>query len=184
MGSGLSKTYAYCPGGYMWNTQSINGTLFLICAPIAPGQQKMNNDEISLVLGLCLGIPLCIFTLYLIHLFLPKCKWQRKSVENKVYHDPLVNSISELSPSALLDIRIGNLSQSLKEEFMLLRIKKGRDLTEVLKYAEQCEQAEIADWIHKMNPCDFPQWIREKGAAHQIIQVNLPPPSFPSGSLG
>ena len=168
MGTGLSKTYVYCPGGYIWNTRDVNGTLFLICAP---GQQQMNKDETSFVLGFCIGIPIFVLTLYLMKLFLPQCKWPRKSIENKVYNDHLVNSISELSPSALLDIRIGHLSQSLKEELMLLRIQKGRDLTEFVKYAEQCEQAEVADWIHKMNPCDFPQWIREKGAAHHIVHV-------------
>lgn len=60
-----------CPSGTLWDTQSLNGTLFLVCLPITPEQQaELNANTTNLILGVVLGIliplPVCMFVYHLI----------------------------------------------------------------------------------------------------------------------
>ncbi len=167
MGAANTKTYAYCPAGFRWNTLDINGTLFLTCDPVS--EQNQNND-VNLILGLCIGIPLCVVFLILSYRFyckniiLEKNRLGQDPV--KVFPQEVVTR--ELTPESLIDFRNGNLSNTLKDEIMLLRIQKGRDLTEFVKYAEICEQAELAHWLHNLNPLDIPPEIHRRAHNYQV----------------
>lgn len=167
-----------CPEKYRMTTQDINGTLFLIC--VERSAEEIYETNLGLGLGLGLGIPLMV-GMILLYLY-----WKAKKVNRKItdfYRElngknsielnktPLELATEELTPESLNDFRMGTLSEKLKEELMVLRIKKGHDLTSYVKYAEICEQPELADWIYRMNPTAFPLDIHKKGHGIPVSEV-------------
>ena len=171
-----SGSCAKCPDNYRMSSQDINGTLFLIC--VERSAEEIYKENLALGLGLGLGIPL-MFVLFFLFLY-----WKAKRNSMRVFHyhseikRELMNSKTpqelaseELTPESLNDFRMGTLSEKLKEELMVLRIKKGHDLTSYVKYAEICEQPELADWIFRMNPTAFPLDIHKKGHGIPVSEV-------------
>lgn len=173
-----SGSCATCPDNYRMSSQDINGTLFLIC--VERSAEEIYETNLGLGLGLGLGIPL-ITALILLFLYWKAKKTNRKiadfyrELNGKIsidsYKTPQELASEELTPESLNDFRMGTLSEKLKEELMVLRIKKGHDLTSYVKYAEICEQPELADWIFRMNPTAFPLDIHKKGHGIPVSEV-------------
>ena len=73
------------------------------------------------------------------------------------------NTISnKLSEKAYGDLCFDILSEGLKNELMVIRIKEGRDLTEFVKFAKGRNAFTVATWIDHMNPGEFPTQIQHK----------------------
>lgn len=178
-----------CPEGTGIGYGDWNGTILVIC-DAAFNKALSQTDSLALGLGLGLGIPGFLLLAALLGYYWHNRESLFPSWRNKGSVSPpsaaaskiafLSDSITflndsvreELSAQSLNDLHFGILSEGLKEELMTIRIKKGCDLVDYIRYAERSNQPEIADWIHKMNPCDFPRHIREKGAEHHIVHVS------------
>lgn len=173
-----SGSCAVCPDKYRMASQDINGTFFLIC--VERSAEEIYETNLGLGLGLGLGIPFMV-GLILLYLY-----WKAKKVNRKItdfYRElngknskelnktPLELAMEELTPESLNDFRMGTLSEKLKEELMVLRIKKSHDLTSYVKYAEICEHPDLADWIYRMNPTAFPLDIHKKAHGIPVSEV-------------
>lgn len=196
-GSRSSSLSNPCPDGTGIGYGDWNGTILVICDAAF---NKAKTDSLALGLGLGLGIPGFLLLVALLRYSWSKREslcplWRKKgsvsppgtalsafvtreladiilSNDEYAYTPPISKTMkNEMTAQSLQDILSGNLTDSLKEELMTIRMKKGRDLLEYFRYADECNQPEIADWIYRMNPCDFPRHIREKGAEHHIIHV-------------
>lgn len=186
-GSRSSSLSNPCPDGTGIGYGDWNGTILVICdAAFA----KEKADSLALGLGLGLGIPGFILLVALLGYYWSNRESLCPLWRNKGSVSPpataaaskmpfLTDSVTflsdsvreELSVQSLNDLHFGILSETLKDELMTIRMKKACDLVDYIRYAERCNQPGIADWIYKMNPCDFPRHIREKGADHHIIHV-------------
>lgn len=144
--------------------------MFLICDAGFFNNYEGNNLDLGLGLGLGVGIPV-LLALYFI-LFakggLP-CK-KKGAMNNEInklseivpYRAPtLLPLIQKLTEASYRDLCFDNLSDTLKTELMILRLKEGRDLTEILTVAKDKKSTEVVAWLEAMNPCDFPASIRE-----------------------
>jgi hypothetical protein len=169
-----------CPDGTGLGYGSFKNstTIFLIC-DAAFAWSDSDKLALGLGLGLGLGIPVllfvaCILSCYCSEYYETSRKYGvglfRRRTPPKINIDTTpLQMISarewtekNLSPSALDSFRFGNLTQELKEEIMMKRVTAGRELTEFVKFAEQINQLEIANWIARLNPGEIPAALRQK----------------------
>lgn len=167
-----------CPSGtgvgyITFNDTNFGNTIFLVC----DAAFNINTGEVdlglALGLGLGLGIPfLCLFAC----LIYQKCC-------SHAYYEPRASlidilrikpaprldipslSVNEkirgyLTDDALADFNNGNLSELLKEEIMMVRVREGRNLTEFVTAAKGWP--EIATWIENLHPGSIPPAIRQE----------------------
>ena len=185
-GAVRSSSYRYpCPSGTGLGYATFNDTIFLICDAAFSNEQFKEELALGLGLGLGLGIGIPFLVFFIIIPFLvrkgildfnryswgfdtssccsgrvsPKILMPRESVEGL------------LSESALGSFRFGNLTEELKTELMVLRLREGRDLTEFVKFAEQLNYPELAEWIAKLNPGTIPPEIHQK--VRNTLQVKV-----------
>ena len=161
-----------CPDGTGVGYRAINDTIFLIC-----DTAFYNDDSLALGLGLGLGLGIPFFAIiicmitrrYNFDCSFPFICWRKHNREKTVFPRESIESL--LSESALGDFRFGNLSEELKNELMIIRLRQGRNLTEFVKFAEQLNYPDLANWIDKLNPGQFPPEIHKKARGH--IQVTV-----------
>lgn len=149
-----------------------NGTSILICSDKFETLKSEEADANSLALGLGLGLGLGIPFLCILGCW----AWSRRGtlgdlrLERRIAADlkqpmdlqfPREEVERVLTAESLNNFRYGSLTDTLKKEIMLHRLKEGRDLREFIKYAEQCRQPELATWIERLNTGTFPPDVHE-----------------------
>lgn len=171
-----------CPDGTSLGVGQWNGTLFLICDS-AFNKGAEGNLDLALGIGLGLGLPLLISVICLFYCCKDyyKCKitdrtthtQQRPQIKNTIFVASSSQSVSlELTEQSYANFCFDILSDELKKELMILRLQKGRNLTEYVQVAQQKNASTVATWIDHMNPGEFPVEIRH-AAAKSIPKPNL-----------
>ena len=102
-----------CPSGTLWNTQSLNGTLFLVCLPITPEQQaELNANTTNLILGIVFGILIPIPTFMFVYDWILRRRWKaeaaakeaeeeaRKEAHKRMFLVPVRTSIHPTAPES------------------------------------------------------------------------------------
>lgn len=161
-----------CPSGTSIGTGDLNGTIILICdAAFNTVTSSEVNVELALGLGLGLGIPvLCIIMFAFYRCFQEDRRISDMLRENtlmkiKPLLPPPPTPKQMLSEEAYKDFCSNTLSEILKREVMILRMKQGRDLNEFTEEALSKGSADVAGWIEHLYPGDIPNEIRQ--AANQ-----------------
>jgi hypothetical protein len=155
-----------CPDGTSIGYGEWNGTIFLICDSFSVGGG--DSLELGLGLGLGLGLPILLCLICAVCVKFKSLGYSLKPVlplpsENQapVFLDTHM-IIKELSEKAYADFCFDNLTDTLKHELMVLRIRKGKNLTDFVKLAERRNAVEVANWIDRMNPGEFPKEIHQE----------------------
>jgi hypothetical protein len=169
-----------CPSGTgigyaSFNDTAFGDTLFVICS--AAFDNNSNGVDLGLALGLGLGLGIPFLCLVGCLLYQKCC--------SRAYYEPSLNlkdllhlkrtqtfpslnhpvSVHErvrlyLTEEALSDFYNGNLSELLKKEIMMTRVREGRTLNEFVEAAKGWP--EIAEWVTNLNPGDIPPAIRQE----------------------
>ena len=148
-----------CPEGTDIGTGTYNGTILLICD--AAFVRSSSAVELDLALGLGLGIPGClIFLLMLLRWYKRRVFVESQTPQVQPHQEETLNPTSLLSEGAYFYFSSDTLSERLKRELMILRIQKGRNLSDFVKQAEAKNAFAVASWIDHLNPGEFPMDIR------------------------
>lgn len=176
-----------CPSGTGIGYASFNGsdTLFLICD--AAFYKSREVDTLALGLGLGFGLPIGILLVRLLRKFLVRRQQQvqEQGLQEQQLQEqgpssyppvfPAEEVAKHLSLLALNDFRRGNMTDALKEELMITRVRLGCDLTDFVKYADQLHHTELAEYIERMNVAAIPPEIHRKAHYKKeafIVQVD------------
>jgi hypothetical protein len=148
-----------CPAGTGIGYATFNdtSTIYVVCDAAFYRDQTARN----LGLGLGLGIPAFLVLIYLFQKWL-KRKCRQRSYPALLQLSPEEEVTKRLTGQSLLDFKAGNLTDTLKEELMVLRVREGRNLTEFGTYANELNHDAIADFIEHMNITTFPSEIHRK----------------------
>ena len=155
-----------CPDGTGIGTGDLNGTILLICdAAFFKSSTIGLTYEESLGLGLGLGIPVFLGILFLLTLCYNACKQdrlgrQQGQIQSEPFVPPPFTLKIALSEGAYADVCTNTLSERVKRELMILRIQKGRDLSDLAKEATELQAFAVAQWIDHLYPGDIPITIR------------------------
>lgn len=166
---------------------NINGTQFLICIPRTDQQNvppPPSSTDLAFGLGFGLGLPFLLAFVVFLRCYChdPRIKLSRRqhntaNARTAAIHIEVEGAYTiarqELTSEALRDLRDGTLSDTLMEELMILRIKKGQNLTNYIEYAQTRELQEMANWITNLNPGAIPREIHEK--ARSLTDLNRSP---------
>lgn len=170
---GRSSSYRTpCPEGTSLGTGLYNGTTILLVCDAAFNAQEVDTELLAYGLGFGLGIPVVLLLLcWYANGFTFPCfasKVQPRIESPTELKKPLS---SQLSEGAYSDFSFDILSDQLKHEIMILRIREGRNLTDLIKEAEAKNAFEIATWIDHLNPGEIPIAIRQKAIAQKTPEV-------------
>ncbi len=142
---------------------SVNDTLYVICSAAFynDSAEKISLEmSLGIGLGLVLSLPALAGLIVLLQRSIMRYQWNKVvSLPAPLPKMPAEIVEEDLSKSALADFRSGKMTHTLMKEIMILRLKKGRNLDEYVKYAEQCKAVELANWISCLNPGEFPKDI-------------------------
>lgn len=157
----------------------MNGTIILICDAAFNKLSEPINVELALGLGLGLGIPVLLVTLYIAM----RCYYvdprfsnilkEQKTMQIKPYIPSVMKANEVLSKDAYTDFSTDNLSERLKRELMILRIREGKDLNDLVKEAVQGNSLTVARWIGHLYPGDIPLEIRQAALVKQEKPINI-----------
>lgn len=126
-------------------------------------------------MGLGVGIPVLLIFMYVGYV---KCCKNRKPII-PISVEPIEPNVREmdidiseqvrsvLTPIAFKDFISGTLSERLKYEIMIYRVRQKRDLTEFIKFSKQRKNPQIALWIENLNPTNIPEDIRREAYQQQ-----------------
>jgi hypothetical protein len=165
-----------CPSGTGIGYASFNGsdTLFVICD--AAFYTNQETDTLALGLGLGLGLPALFFSLVYLYVWFHRgreCRCRRREPLPPIIF-PAEAVAKQLSEKGLEDFRHGNLTDSLKEELMITRVRLGRNLTDFVKYADQLHHDELAEYIERMNVAAIPPEIHRKAnRGEQALSIQV-----------
>ena len=161
-----------------------NETVVVICDPAFYVDRSEENLALGLGLGLGIGIPFLLFVLFrmlraagLLH----NCNCRRKpklitdSGPVFVPKDKRAIVRDALTEEAFTDFMTGSLSERLKEELMVYRVRAGRNLTEFVEYATELEHLKIADYCNNLFPTSFPPsvFVKARGVSIPIGEEKM-----------
>lgn len=158
-----------CPDGtgIGYATFNDSSTIYVICD--AAFYKDMTDYKLALALGLGLGIPglVVLLGIWLRWQNFDRCRRKRRyPPPPALLSSPTIFPSEEvekrLTVQGLTDFRAGNLTESLKEELMITRVRMGCDLVHFVKYADQLHHDELAEYIERMNVTAIPSEIHRK----------------------
>jgi hypothetical protein len=168
-----------CPSGTSLGTGDLNGTIILICDAAFNDASSSTpiNVELALGLGLGLGLPFLFFVFYL---FYKACR-EEMGAERRVRDQALQIQHREpppppqlgqiLTEGAYLDFTMDNLSDRLKSELMVHRVREGRNLDDVVREAQRRNAFAVATWVDHLNPGDIPLELRAEATKRPAQEV-------------
>jgi hypothetical protein len=154
-----------CPKDMRIGYGEWNGTIFLVCSK--SGDTTDTGSDTALTVGLILGalsLVLLITVFYLLGCSVGRgyCIRGRNTTMRRpsliMSTTPNCSLVKEaLSEEAMNDFLFDILSDRLKQELMIIRVRKARNLNEFSKYARESRANTVAAWIDNMNPGLFPR---------------------------
>lgn len=140
-----------CPDGTDMSAITKNGTIYVICGP-------SNSFNEMWVFGPIIGVvilAICIGSAVKSGL----CRRPQKKKYTKMKEFDHITVRNILTPDAYIDFLSGTLTERLKDELMLYRLKTGHEITDCVTYAKDIKNEELAAFCKNLNPASFPEYI-------------------------
>ena len=93
-----------------------------------------------------------------------------KPQEQQKPHKPIKDV---LTVKAFNDLQKGYLSNELKDELMLYRLRQKRDLVEFIEYASQHRYVSIMNFCKNLDPPNYPPHIFYKIAGITVVEQTV-----------
>jgi hypothetical protein len=160
----INRQAGKCPKGTSQGYGEQNGTIFMICDSFPNSGISHLTWAMSILGGILIS---CLCSTLLIQILRHIGRRRNTKIvvpprietESRPIH---LSDLSDLSEKAYTDFCFDNLTEELKKELMILRIRRGRNLSEYIRFAQNHNSFTIATWIDHMNPGEFPKEIHEE----------------------